>query len=192
MTDEKWRVIQSNSVLKDRWINLRADDCITPAGKDIRPYYVLTYPDWVHVVAVTPERCLILVRQYRHAAGKMILELPGGMLDPQDTDTEQAARRELEEETGYTAQNWELISSLYPNPATHTNRLHVYLAIDATCDRLQKLDEGEEGLQIHILPIQDVVDGLRTGLLGQWIHVSAVLLALAAAGLLKLQTNLKG
>jgi 8-oxo-dGTP pyrophosphatase MutT (NUDIX family) len=188
MTDWKWRVVQSSSLLKDRWIDVRADDCITPAGTDISPYYVLTYPDWVHVVAMTPERSLVLVRQYRHAAGEMVLELPGGMLDHGD-NPEQAARRELEEETGYTAPHWELVSSLYPNPATHTNRVHVYLATGATGDRVQNLDEGEEGLQVLTLPVQQVVDGLRGGLLGQSTHVSAVVLALAVAGLLKLETG---
>jgi 8-oxo-dGTP pyrophosphatase MutT (NUDIX family) len=189
MTDQKWRVVQSRSLLKDRWIDVRADNCITPAGTDISPYYVLAYPDWVHVVAMTPERSLVLVRQYRHAAGEVFLELPGGMLDAADTSPEQAARRELEEETGYIAQNWQLISSLYPNPATHTNRVHVYLATGATRDRVQSLDEGEEGLEVLTLPVQQVVDGLRGGLLGQSTHVSAVVLALAVAGLLKLETG---
>ena len=174
------------NLLKDRWINLRSDHCVTPAGTEIGPYYVLTYPDWVHVVAVTPAGGLVLVRQYRHAIGESVLELPAGAVDPSDANTEQAARRELEEETGFTAQHWRLVSSLYPNPATQTNRVHVYLALDAVRDGTQHLDKGEEGLQVSVAPIKEIMDGLRTGILGQSMHVSAVLLGLAVADQLKL------
>ena len=101
--EQKWRITRSETLLKDHWVHLRADHCVTPAGIEISPYYVLSYPDWVHVVAITEFGCLVLVRQYRHAAGEFSLELPGGAVDPEDTNLEQAARRELEEETGFTA-----------------------------------------------------------------------------------------
>lgn len=186
MSDQKWGTSRSREIVKDRWIDLRADDCVTASGGDVAPYYVLTYPDWVHVVAVTPEGCLVLVRQYRHAVGEVITELPGGMMDPTDVDDEQAARRELAEETGYTSSDWRKISSLFPNPATHTNRVHVHLALDSTRNQTQRLGPGEEGAQVVIiLPIDDVLRGLQGGFLGQAMQVSAVLLGLAAAGRLR-------
>src|ERR1700730_5135163 len=129
----KWRTVRSRSILRDRWIDLREDQCVTPSGVDIGPYYVLSYPDWVHIVAITPADDLVLVRQYRHAAGAVLLELPAGTVDPSDTSTEHAARRDFAEEPGYSATSWKLVSSLYPNPATHTNLLHVYLAVDVKC-----------------------------------------------------------
>jgi 8-oxo-dGTP pyrophosphatase MutT (NUDIX family) len=178
----RWRTIRSETLLKDRWINLRADHCVTPTGVEISPYYVLSYPDWVHVVAITKAGCLVLVRQYRHGAGETFLELPGGAVDPADTSMEVAARRELLEETGFAARRWEMVSSLSPNPATHANRVHVLLALDAQPDRAQKLDPGEDGLTVELLTIRAVLDGLRSGLLGHAIHVSLLLLALSAAG----------
>jgi 8-oxo-dGTP pyrophosphatase MutT (NUDIX family) len=184
--DRRWRTIRSETLLKDRWINLRADNCVTPAGVEISPYYVLSYPDWVHVVAITEAGCLVLVRQYRHGVGKSFLELPGGAVDLSDTSIEEAARRELIEETGFIARQWEMVSSLHPNPATHTNRVHVLLALDAQCDRPQNLEPGEIGLTVEILSIPVVIDGLRSGLLGHAIHVSLLLLALTAAGRLNL------
>ena len=129
--DDGWKVLESKTILQDRWLNLRADDCLTPDGVTISPYYVMSYPDWVNIVAITPDDRLLLVRQYRHAAGKFFLEIPGGGLDERDIDSEKAARRELEEETGYIAQDWQLISTLYPNPASHTNRLPTFLATGA-------------------------------------------------------------
>jgi len=184
--DQKWRTTRSESVLKDRWINVRADHCVTPAGIEISPYYVLSYPEWVHVVAITDADDLVLVRQYRHAAGTLTLELPGGALDPSETDPEQTARRELQEETGFTAPHWERITSLHPNPATHTNRVHFYLALNAVRTGGQALDPGEDGLTVELLPMQVVLDGLFSGLLDHAAHASGLLLGLAAAGRLNL------
>ena len=147
--EQRWRTIRSETRLRDRWLHLRVDHCVTPAGTEISPYYVLTYPDWVHVVAITEASSLVLVQQYRHAAGQSFLELPGGAVDPGDPNLEHAARRELEEETGFTARRWELVTSLYPNPATHTNRVHFFLALDATHARPQRLDPGEDGLRVR-------------------------------------------
>jgi 8-oxo-dGTP pyrophosphatase MutT (NUDIX family) len=184
--NQRWRTVRSETLLKDRWIDLRADHCITPDGVEISPYYVLSYPDWVHVVAITSAASLVLVRQYRHAAGQSLLELPGGAVDAGDASLEEAARRELVEETGFTAPRWELISSLHPNPATHTNRVHGFLALDARSERPQSLDAGEGDLTVELHDIPAVLDGLRSGMLGQAMHVSLLLLALAAAGRLNL------
>jgi 8-oxo-dGTP pyrophosphatase MutT (NUDIX family) len=115
-----------------------------------------------------------------------LLELPGGAADPEDRSLEHAARRELQEETGFTARRWQHIISLHSNPATHTNRVHFFLASDAVCNGSPGLDAGEEGLRFELLDIPSVLDGLRSGLLGHAMHVSGVLLGLAAAGRLNL------
>jgi 8-oxo-dGTP pyrophosphatase MutT (NUDIX family) len=187
--DRRWRTVRSETLLKDRWIDLRADHCVTPGGVEISPYYVLSYPDWVHVVAITADDKLVLVRQYRHAAGESLLELPGGAVDPGDASIEDAARRELAEETGFIAARWEWISSLHPNPATHTNRIHGFLALDAERDRAQDLDLGEGDLTVELHDIPAVLVGLQSGLLGQAAHVSLLLLALAAAGRIDLSAG---
>ncbi len=184
--ERKWRVIRSETLVKDRWIHLRADHCATAAGVEIAPYYVMSYPDWVHVVGITQSGRLVLVQQYRHAAGELFLELPGGAVEPHDVSLEDAARREFEEETGFTAQRWELITSLHPNPATHTNRVHFFLALDVVCDHPQRLDVGEDSLSLELMEIPHVLGGLRSGLIGQAMHVSGLLLGLAMAGRLTL------
>ena len=90
--EQRWRTIRSETRLRDQWLHLRVDHCVTPAGTEISPYYVLSYPDWVHVVAITQASSLVLVQQYRHAAGQSFLELPGGAVDPGDPNLEHAAR----------------------------------------------------------------------------------------------------
>ncbi len=185
--DRTWRTTASTSVLRDRWINVRADDCVTPGGVQVKPYYVLHYPNWVHVLAITPDDRVVLVRQYRHAVGSTDLEMPGGAIDAADASPEAAARRELLEETGYTARHWQPISALYANPATHTNRMHAFLALGAEPSGGQSLDAGEDGLTIELLPVADVLAGVSAGLLTQSMQVSTVLLGLAIAGRLSLQ-----
>ena len=183
---QAWRILSSRTIVKDRWVDLRADRCVTPSGAEISPYYVLGYPDWVHVVALTTDDRMVLVRQYRHAVGEAVLEVPGGVIDPTDRDPQAAARRELAEETGYTARHWRSVGSFYPNPATQTNRVHVVLALEARQDVAPSLDPGEEGLATLTLPVGEVLDGMADGLLGQSMHVAAVYLALSAAGRLQL------
>lgn len=186
---EAWRVLETRTVVKDRWVDLRADRCVTPAGVEIAPYYVLGYPDWVHVVAVTGDGRVVLVRQYRHAVGRSVLEIPGGAVDPADGDPLRAAQRELAEETGYAAPDWRLLGSFFPNPATHTNQVHVALALGAHPAAAPSLDAGEEGLATLTLPVREVLDGLAGGLLGQSMHVAAVFLGLSAAGVLRPADN---
>ncbi len=181
MTDT-WKTLETRTLVKDRWIDLSAETCQTPEGRKIAPYYVLTYPDWVNIVAITPDDELLLVRQYRHAAGRTFLELPGGGVEADDVDPAEAARRELEEETGYRAGQMEFVTTLYPNPASHTNRLHIYLARNAVPSGPQRLDAGEEGLTVHRLPVAEVLAGLSAGLLGQALHVASLMTALLAAG----------
>ncbi len=182
----KWTVRSSSSVRQDRWIDVRADACTTASGADISPYYVLTYPDWVHIVAITADDGVVLVRQYRHAAGAFVLELPAGAIDPADPDEITAAQRELAEETGFVAGRWDKIGALYVNAATHTNRVHTFLARDAKQAGPQILEAGEQGMTVHVMPIAQVLAELPGGLLGQSMQVSGLLLALAAAGRLDL------
>ncbi len=181
-----WQVLSSEPLVHDRWINLRADRCVTAGGREISPYYVLTYPDWVHVAALTDDDRLVLVEQYRHGVGASCLELPGGAVDAEDADPVAAARRELAEETGFAADRWELVSSLYPNPAFQTNRTHTVLATGCRRVGEPRLEAGEEGLVVRCMPVADILRDLRGGVLSQMMHVGMLLLALSAAGRLKL------
>ena len=156
MAERNWTVLHSERLLKDRWIDLRADRCQTPSGREISPYYVLGYADWVNIVAI-PEA--------------------------EDRSLAEAAARELLEETGYrVAALPEPVCSLYANPATNTNRVHTFLARGVTFDRAPNLEAGEEGMSVHLAPVAEVVAGLRSGGILQSMHVAALSLALMATG----------
>ena len=128
-SDGKWRVTASRIIHQDRWIRLRADDCVTDEGAVVAPFYVLDYPDWVHVVAFDAEDNVLLIRQYRHGLGGLSIELPAGAMDADDVDPLVAAARELLEETG-CAGTLSLYGTLSPNPSSHANRMHTVIARD--------------------------------------------------------------
>lgn len=178
----KWRVLSSTPILKDRWIDLRADRCETVSGTEVSPYYVLNYPEWVHVVALTDDDRLVLVRQYRHGAGEAVLELPGGAVDAKDADIVQAGRRELREETGFAATRVEPVTSLFANPAIQPNRVHILLATGVAPDGAQALEQSEDGLVVELRPVAEVLAGMAGGLIGQAMHVAGLMLALQKLG----------
>jgi 8-oxo-dGTP pyrophosphatase MutT (NUDIX family) len=179
---QPWRVLDSSPVHRDRWIDVRADRCVTAAGHEVSPYYVLRYPDFVHAVALTEDRRLVLVEQYRHAASVVTLELPGGQMDASDTDPAATARRELLEETGYACRDSRTVSSMFVNPATHTNRIHAVLATGCTLAGSPAREAAEEGMRVHVLPLEDVLAGLAGGLLSHSMQVACLAMALPALG----------
>jgi 8-oxo-dGTP pyrophosphatase MutT (NUDIX family) len=175
-----WEVRASRRLIRDRWISLRADHCVTQRGVELDPYYVLEYHDWVHVVALDEADRLLLVRQYRHGAGVISLELPGGVMDPNESDPLAAGARELLEETGHEAASIRHLTRLSPNPASHTNSLHLLLAEGARQVAPLKLDSTED-IAVVLLPWREALDLALGGGMIHAQHVGLLAIALAQA-----------
>jgi ADP-ribose pyrophosphatase len=126
-----WDIVRSRYIVDDRWLKLRADDCLTSSGKSVSPYYVLEYPPWVSVVALTPDKDIVVIKQYRHGIRQFILEIPGGAVEEEDDSIVAAARRELKEETGYQAGEFTEVGNISANPVNHTNDIYFFLAFNA-------------------------------------------------------------
>lgn len=175
-----WQVKSSIHLLRDRWLKVRADTCVTAEGVEIAPYYVLEYPDWVEVVALDAEDNIYLVQQYRHGLGVVALELPGGAVDANDASPVEAAARELREETGLSAADWDYVGSLAPNPATHTNLCHIVLARNVELSA-KPADDPTERIRLIRMPIRQAIGLALEGKMIQVIHVAALTLALHKA-----------
>lgn len=103
---------------------------------------VLQAPDWVNIVALTPQREVVIVQQYRFGTQQMTSEIPAGIVEKDETPA-QAARRELLEETGYTSQEWSAMDYVEPNPAFLDNRCYFFLALNAIKTQSAQPDAGE-------------------------------------------------
>lgn len=173
----KWQKLASKYLVKEKWATLRVDTCKLPNGRVKDDYYVLEYPNWANAIAVTKENKIILVRQYRFAAEIVSLEIPGGVIDDGE-DSEAAIKRELCEETGYTFESCELIATLYPNPATSTNKTFTYLLKGGVKTDNQHLDEHEI-LNVEEYTIEEVKELLAKNKIDQALHVAALFYGLA-------------
>lgn len=176
----KWQKLSTRYLVREKWATLRVDTCKLQNGEVKDDYYVLEYPNWVNAIALTTEGKLILVRQYRHAADIISLEVPGGVIDG-DEAPETAVRRELLEETGYTFESSELIATLYPNPATANNVTYTYLLTGGRKTHEQHLDEHEI-LNVEEYTIEEVKQLLKDNKIDQSLHASALFY-----GLIKLE-----
>ena len=176
-----WKLLQSAYLIQDQWLTLRADTCQLPNGRTVAPYYVLEYPPWVNVVALTQDHQVVLVRQYRHGIQQTVLELPAGTVEPTDASPLAAIQRELLEETGYASQDVIETGRLSPNSANHANMTYCFLAMGVTQVAEPRPEDTERGETV-LMPLADVVGLASTGGLLQALHVGALFFALHALG----------
>ena len=140
---QPWTVRHSETLIEDKWITVRSDCCVTKSGAEVSPYYVVHWPDWINVVAVTHEGGLVLLKQYRHGTGTIDLGLPSGTVEVSDSDFSEAARRELLEETGYSGEMCECVFSGPANSAKQTNGVATFVVTNAQAVSLPTDDDRE-------------------------------------------------
>jgi ADP-ribose pyrophosphatase len=152
---------------------LRHDLLENPRTGALLERLVLQAPDWVNVIALTPEGRAVCVRQYRFGSRQVTLEVPGGMVDPGEGH-QAAARRELLEETVYEAERWTYLGAVDPNPAVHDNQLHSWLAEGARPVARPTPDPGED-LRVVEVPLDELVEEARAGKLRHALVLCALL-----------------
>ena len=179
-----WKILSSEYLFNDLWFKVRKDKCITPQGKVVDPYYVYEFPTWVTAVALTEDGKVVLEKQYRHALGETCIEIPGGCVDDTDSSLEEAIKRELLEETGYSFSSYEYLGKISANPSTNSNLMHMYLAKGGKKVASQELDHNEE-IEIDLVRIDELKQMLRENKIVQAMHVTCIMYALERMGELK-------
>lgn len=158
MTLQPWQQLSEEILAQYKVFRVRRARRRSPrTGAEIG-FFLMDTMDWVNVLPITDDGQVVMVRQFRHGSGRVGLEVPGGLIDPHETDPAQAAVRELREETGYEATRIEPIGVMNPNPSMMTNRCFAFVATG--CRRVGELqmDPGED-IEVVTVPLADL-DGL--------------------------------
>jgi ADP-ribose pyrophosphatase len=154
------RLVERQVVRKSTYMEFVADTIETPDGRKHQRDVVL-HPGAVTVVAILGDGRILLVRQYRHAAGRVLLELPAGTLDRLDDDSIEdpavAGPRELSEETGYRAANWRRLGGFWTAPGFASEHMTLYLATDLTPDPDHAGPDPDERLLVEALTLPDLL-----------------------------------
>ncbi len=167
---ETWKTVESKEIADCRIFKVREDH--SKNGAKEGKFYVIENPDWVNVVALTKNYDVVLIEQFRHGTGEVTLEIPGGMIDPGE-DPEAAARRELREETGYTAERFVLIGRSRPNPAIQGNWIYHYAAIDAEQTGEADFDE-HESVATSLCAVMEIPRLIKTGAITHSLVLAAL------------------
>ncbi len=156
---QKWKTLSSKYLIRRPWLTARVDEVQLPDGRVNPEHYVLEYPDWVNVLAITTGGQYVMIRQYRHAFDEVLIELCAGVAEAGETP-EQAARRELLEETGYGGGRWSPLMTIGQNPSICNNMTYCFLAEGVERVSDQRLDAGED-IEV-LLMSRDELLGLLT------------------------------
>jgi len=171
MLPKPWKVIDSTWDRSYRVFSLRTDRAVSPRTGRSHRFFILESSAWVNVIPLTAAMDVVLVRQYRHGTRSVTLEIPGGLVEDSDTP-EEAARRELMEETGYTAQEILPLGWVHPNPAILDNRCYTFLARGVVFSGARCQDDRED-IEVLLRPLRAVPDLIREGEISHSLVIAA-------------------
>ncbi|ERJ58002.1 NUDIX hydrolase [Sphingobacterium paucimobilis] len=172
----KWKLLDSSYIIQRPWATLRVDKLELPNGNIKDEYYVLEYPTWVNMIGVTEEGNILFVRQYRRGADEIMVELPAGVVEDGESPQD-AAIREMLEETGYAFETVEYLCELYANPATSGNITYSYLLRGGKKVQEQNLDDSED-IEVVVMSLEEAKSFLFENRIGQALHSAALFYAL--------------
>lgn len=156
---KKWKTLESEYLIRRPWLTARRDKVQLPNGVVHDEYYVLEYPVWVNVIAITKDGKFVMVEQYRHGLQDIFVELVAGVAEPGEEPLE-AARRELLEETGFGGGTWELNTVISANPGSQNNLSYSFIATGVEKLSSQHLDATED-INVKLLSREEVLSMLR-------------------------------
>jgi 8-oxo-dGTP pyrophosphatase MutT (NUDIX family) len=161
----RWKTLKSEYLIRRPWLTARRDAVQLPNGEINDEFYVLEYPDWVNIIAITTDGKYVFVRQYRYALDLESTELCAGVVELGESP-EEGARRELLEETGFGGGTWQEIMAIGQNPSTCNNWTHCFIATGVEKLQEQHLDRTED-IEVVLLTREQVLEMLHSNQLKQ-------------------------
>lgn len=175
---KKFKVLDSEVVL-DKFFKVLKDKVELPDGK-VTDHYTVQTKEAVSVLALTDKNEVVMCEQYRHSIGGVIHDFPAGLIE-EGEDLETAARRELEEETGYTAKNLKKLGMMYPVAGFLSMKVHCFLATGLKKEKKQKLDPSEF-IDVKLVPLEELTQKIYNNEHNDMISSYAILLYNATEG----------
>jgi len=166
-----WRVKSSKQVADCKVFKVREDTAVCNEDGKEHPFYVIESPEWVNIIPLTHDEEVVLIEQYRHGINEIALEIPGGLVDDGETP-EEAAVRELAEETGYVPRKVVLLGKSRPNPAIQNNWVYHYLALDCELKLELKFDSNES-IATGLVPLAEIAPLISEGMITHSLVVAA-------------------
>jgi ADP-ribose pyrophosphatase len=152
----KWRTLSSERVFATPIFDLHRRRSVH-AKRGERDFFVIDPSDWVNIIPVTAKREVVMVRQFRHGIGAFTLEIPGGMIDPEDESPATAGRREMQEECGYDGADIIALGRVHPNPAIQHNFCYSFLARNVKKVRRSYANpNGSEETEVVLVPLKSI------------------------------------
>lgn len=177
----KWTTHSSKIVHENNWFKVRKDDVTRPTGEKSE-YNVVVSPPAVFIIPQDSDGNIYLIGQTRYTIGKYSIEVPAGSTD--NKDPLEAAKRELQEETGFTAENWEKLGEFYSANGLLQEKAHVYLATDLK--QTGKDEQAEEGIdELYKLSLDKILEMIKGGEIDDGQTMSSLMLLLTKKGLFK-------
>ncbi|MFA7467337.1 MAG: NUDIX hydrolase [Desulfotomaculaceae bacterium] len=155
----KNKATDSETVFQGRIVDVRRDKVLLPDGRSAT-MEIVSSSDATAVVAITADRKVLLINQFRYAAGGMLLEIPAGKMEPGESPKD-CAGRELEEETGFRPGTLRQLVSFYTSPGFCTEKIHLYLAGDLT--RYQQNLDQDEFIEVIDIPLDEALAKVDRG-----------------------------